>query len=351
MADHEGRSRLSASARAGRVAVVAIAFAASSSCRRADPAKLVVGVQGEPLGPLVRSLHVQIRVNGATVKDETIARSTTGPAPFPPLWEAALSPPGSGADAKVDVAVDALGEPGAAPFLTRLASTRFVAGHTELLRVPLEARCMVFPPPPKPTAVPGPLSGPACVAPETCILGACRSSAVAPEALEPYGPDWPTNLPDRCKHIDDGPPELLVGTGSADFLPLAYGQTLQAEPGPQGGHHLWIAARMKNLKQRRTTTRIEGRQPETGAVIPPTTFIFTFAPVEGGHCDVHGLRYQLDNGGIDYKPFLGKPLEVTVTLTDPTGATVKATTRVEVAPTLADPPAAAPSAKRLPGSG
>jgi hypothetical protein len=142
-------------------------------------------------------------------------------------------------------------------------------------------------------------------------------------------------LPDRCKRNDDAPPVLFVGTGMSDFLPLTAGQTLQAEPGPQGGHHIWIAARMKNVKQRRTTTRIEGREPETGVSIPPTTFIFTFAPTEGGYCEIHGLRYQLDNGGIDYKQFLGKPLDVTVTLTDPSGATVATTTRIQVAPTLA----------------
>ena len=98
----------------------------------------------------------------------------------------------------------------------------------------------------------------------------------------------------------------MPGTGQSGYLPLAPEQTLQAEAGPQGGHHIWIAARMKNLKQAGSTTKIVGVQPETGTAIPPSTFVFTFSPDDGGYCKLYGLRYQLDNGGIDYKQFLGK---------------------------------------------
>jgi hypothetical protein len=156
--------------------------------------------------------------------------------------------------------------------------------------------------------------------------------------LEPYAANWPTNAPDRCKPQHGGAPELFIGTGQTDYLPLARDQTLQAEAGPQGGHHVWIATRMKNLKQTLSTTRIEGTEPTTGVTIPPTTFVFTYAPAEGGYCKLYGLRYQLDNGGIDYKQFLGKPLDVKVAVTDQSGATATATTRIQVAPTLVNPP-------------
>ena len=82
---------------------------------------------------------------------------------------------------------------------------------------------------------------------------------------------------------------------------------------------------MKNIKQTLTTTRIEGVQPDTGTTIPPSTFVFTYAPDDGGYCKLYGLRYQLDNGGIDYKQFLGKPLDVIVTVTDPSGTTATTT--------------------------
>jgi hypothetical protein len=94
---------------------------------------------------------------------------------------------------------------------------------------------------------------------------------------------------------------------------------------------------MKNIKQTLTTTRIEGVEPETGTTIPPSTFVFTYAPDSAGYCKLYGLRYQLDNGGIDYKQFLGKPLDVSVTVTDPSGSTAKSTARIQVAPTLVNP--------------
>jgi hypothetical protein len=94
---------------------------------------------------------------------------------------------------------------------------------------------------------------------------------------------------------------------------------------------------MKNMKQAGATTRIVGVQPDTGAAIPPTALAFTYSPDEGGYCKLYGIRYQLDNEGIDYKQFLGKPLDVTVTVTDPSGSRATASTRVQIAPTLVNP--------------
>jgi hypothetical protein len=320
-----------------QILALAFAYAGLSPCRFAAPDRLVVGVQSEPMGGLVSAMRVTVRVDGAVTTDETLHPPRGSRAGFPQPWEAALSsPPGSGSE--VDVTVEAFGQ-GESPLLTRLASTRFTPGGPRLLRVPLESRCIVFPPQPVvPGKPPGPLSGPTCPPPTTCILGTCQPGFVAPGNLETYETNWPTNAPDRCKPRNGGAPALQIGTGQTDYLPLAPGQTLQAEAGPQGGHHVWIATRMKNLKQTLTTTRIEGVQPGSGLTIPPSTFVFTFAPAEGGYCKLYGLRYQLDNGGIDYKPFLGKPLDVTVTLTDPSGTTVKDTAHIEVAPTLVGAP-------------
>jgi len=233
-----------------------------------------------------------------------------------------------------------VGDPtaGAAPLFTRLSSTHFVPGRTALLRIPLESRCIVYPVGARGNGkVPGPLSGPTCTAPGTCISGTCQLSDVPVSRLEPYVPQWPGNAPDRCKSPNGGPPSLQIGTGQSYYLPLAKDQVLQAEAGAQGGHHIWIATRMKNLKQAGTTTKITGVQPDTGTRIPPTTLAFTYAPDEGGYCKLYGIRYQLDNEGIDYKQFLGKPLDIVVTTTDTTGVTVTATTRVQIAPTLVNP--------------
>lgn len=318
----------------------AVAFAAffacmAASCRH-DATSLVVGIQSDPMGGVVSALHVVIRVAGAVVTDEIIKPPRGSRVGFPQPWSKAIAGAGK-KDARVEVQVDALGDPSSpTPLFTRLASTRFVPGRESLLRVQLEARCIVYPTQPRDpnSKVPGPLSGPTCTAPATCIMGICQQSSVPPGGLETYAANWPTNAPDRCKPAKAGPPQLQVGTGKSFYVPMTPLQTLQAEAGPQGGHHVWIATRMKNLRQAGSTTKIVGVQPDTHVTIPPTTLAFTYAPDEGEFCKLYGIRYQLDNEGIDYKQFLGKPLDLTVTVTDPSGATVSEIAHVRIAATV-----------------
>jgi hypothetical protein len=296
----------------------------------------VVAIQSEPMGGIVSALHVVVKIAGAVATDEVVKPPRGSRVGFPQPWEKSIAGAGKG-EAPVDVQVDVIGDPNAAPLFTRLASSQFVPGRVSLLRIQLEPRCIVYPPTNYPrgeSKVPGPLSGPVCAPPGTCIMGICQSSAVPPGALETYASNWPTNAPDRCKPANAGPPVLQVGTGQTYYLPVTPGQTLQAEAGPQGGHHIWIATRMRNLKQAGTTTKITGIQPDTHVTIPPTTLAFTYAPDEGNFCKLFGIRYQLDNEGIDYKQFLGKPLDVVVTVSDPSGATTTSTARVQVAPTV-----------------
>ncbi len=310
---------------------------AGGSCKPKPTTSIVVGVQSDPMGGVVSALHIKITSSGNVVDDETVKPPHGSRVGFPQPWEKTISGAEGG---DVSVQVDAIGDPNAKdPLFTRLASTHFVAGKSALLRVPLETRCIVYPTTPRSpdSKIPGPLSGPKCTAPGTCIAGVCQSSAVPVGALETYSADWPTNAPDRCKPKNGGPPILQVGTGQTYYLPLQPNQTLQAEAGPQGGHHIWIATRMKNMKQAGSLTRIYGVQPDTGAKIPPTTLAFTYSPDEGDFCKLYGIRYQLDNEGVDYKPFLGKPLDVVVTVTDSSGATATQTAHVNIAPTLLNP--------------
>lgn len=65
-----------------------------------------------------------------------------------------------------------------------------------------------------------------------------------------------------------------------------------------------------------------------------TAFVFTFDQDEGGYCKLYGLRYQLDNGGIDYTQFLDHDLDITVTVRDSSGTVGKGTVRVHVSPTI-----------------
>jgi len=328
----EGSPRSRAAAgrtKASALALGAIAAACSSSGGGGggDASTLVIGIQSEALGSNVDRAHVVTRVNGATHSDETLAIPPGGPSPFP--HEVRIEAPNGDASAKVDVSVDVMGTDGhgdGALILTRLASSTFVPGQTRLLRLDLDSRCILAPP--------GGTGGPACTAPQTCQAGRCADDTVLPSDLEPYGPSWAVDAPDICRPASHGAPEVLVGTGQTDYAPVTDGQTLQPELGPQKGHHLWVAVRMRNLKQSGSSTTITGVQPGTNVAIPPTSFVFTFNADEGGYCKLFGLRYQLDNGGIDYKQFLGKPLDLTVTVHDSLGETSAATAHVQVAPTV-----------------
>jgi hypothetical protein len=86
-----------------------------------------------------------------------------------------------------------------------------------------------------------------------------------------------------------------------------------------------------------STTTITSVQPTTGLKGPETAFVFTFNPDQGGFCKLSGLRYQLDIDGTDYHMFLGQPLDVTVAITDASGATGTGTAHVNIAPTILCP--------------
>jgi hypothetical protein len=327
---------------ASRVLVGALALGA---CKKPGPkAAVVIGVQSEPMGGIVSALHIVVRVAGTVISDEVVKPKGTSLVGFPQPWEKKVEADESQVrdGAEIDVVVEAAGPQGAqGPHLSRHATTHFQPGRPPgspaLLRVGLESRCVVYPPPPKGSRIPGPLSGPTCAAPATCIRGLCQSPVVPVSRLEPYTTDWPSNAPDLCKPRNGGPPFVQIGTGQTGYTPLSAGQELRAEAGPQGGHHIWIAVRMKNLKQAGSTTRVEAVQPDTGTKIPPSTFAFTFERDEGGYCKLYGLRYQLDNQGIDYTQFLGKPLDVTTTVVDANQGTASSTVRIQVAPTVLNP--------------
>lgn len=44
-----------------------------------------------------------------------------------------------------------------------------------------------------------------------------------------------------------GPPAFEVGTGDGDFEPLGPGATVPINYGPQGGEHIWFAARCRGV--------------------------------------------------------------------------------------------------------
>ena len=118
-----------------------------------------------------------------------------------------------------------------------------------------------------------------------------------------------------CKPAAGGAP-VVSWRGAGDYLPTMDGDVAQVEAGPQGGHHIWVAIRMKNLHQSGSITSITGHFPDLGIDVGPFNVIFTFEQDEGGFCKLYGLRFQLDQSN-DITAMLGHPLDVTVKVTDP----------------------------------
>ncbi len=189
----------------------------------------------------------------------------------------------------------------------RRGATTAIGSEKLLFRLHLSSKCELAP------------GAETCDATKTCASGLCIDPFLAPEALEPYAEGWSKGV-DRCKPAGAGAPEVAVGAGQADYLPAMDFDEAQLEAGPQGGHHIWLALRARNLKQSGTRTVITGSFPDLGLVTPPLEVIFTLLPDEGDYCTLDGLRFQLDGGGVDVALLLGQKLEVTATMKDADGA-------------------------------
>lgn len=190
----------------------------------------------------------------------------------------------------------------------------------ELLRVDLQERCIsVF-----------------CKQNETCISGVCVNSTLSADALEPYNASWAAE-PDACAPAGSGSPEVTLGTGQTDYVATAPDSTVQAEAGPQGGHHIWIGVRTKALHQRAVTVTLNGVVEGTTTEAPMQRTVFSLRTDEGGYCKLFGLRYQLDGGTAPISAFLGKPLRLTVELRDGAGLVAKDELRIMIAGALSGP--------------
>jgi hypothetical protein len=274
------------------------------ACGGGAAGSVVVGLTSDlRVGVDIDQVHVVMRAAGAVVTDEILSTSS---AAHPLVLPTELRFPDLPGGTAVEVTLEALAPADTTPLLTRLAATTIVAGETLLLPVVLDSRCVVEPG----------SSAPVCAAPETCIAGVCESESVAPSTLEPYSPNWASASTDPCKPPGGGAPVVIVGEGQDDYLPLANGAVDQVEQGPQGGHHVWVALRAKNLSQSGSITSVTGTFPDLGVDVGPFNVIFTMEIDEGGFCKLYGLRFQLDQV-VNIDTLLGHPLDMTVTVTDP----------------------------------
>lgn len=268
---------------------------------------VIVGVTSEfRVGVDIDRLRVQMWVGDKRIKDETLASVNLDaplklPAEFPFLEV--------DGDELVKIQLDAYDVGDAPmPIVTRVAATRVITDKKLLLRVQLDPRC----------AFTYGSIAPMCAEPTTCIDGACGDPIVDPKSLKPYAESWSKVTNDICKPDAGGAPIVTVGEGQGDYLPMNDLDEAQVEAGPQGGHHIWIAIRQKNLLQSGSLTRVTGHFPELDLDVSPMQVIFTFDQDEGGYCKLYGMRFQLDQSH-DIASLLGNVLKVTVTVTDKDG--------------------------------
>ncbi len=286
-----------------------------AGCSTPDPGpplgSVVVGITSEYRVPTdIHTLHLVMRQNGTVIRDESRkAGQGTPPLGFP--MELTFSDLEHGDHVETELEGIGAGDANIT-LVRRLASTDAVAGRDMLLRTRLETECVL-------NAMPAS----ACISPQTCINAACRDSFVDPILLENYRPGWwETISNDPCKAPGGGDPIVIVGKGQSDYLTMEDLGLAQIEAGPQGGHHVWVAIRTKNLKQSGSVTTVSGIVPSISHTVDPLNVIFTFDPDEGGYCKLYGLRFQLDTGGKKIAELLGKQLEISVQVSEGQGGDI-----------------------------
>lgn len=253
----------------------------------------------------VDRLDIVQTTSGEVTKSETLSSSDPTPFAFPLELLSGDLPDGTPIGLQIAPFLPGVTT---APLYTRSVTTAIRAAHRLLVRVRLESACS------------GQMRLP-CPDDTTCVASMCVSPFVDPESatVSDYTADWSQGMTDVCKPVLGATPQVIVGQGQSDYTPLADGDTVQVETGPQGGHHIWIALRTKNLNRSPTRTVLSAVQPDTGTKVQPFNVIFPYVVDEGGYCKLAMLRFQLDTGGIDYRQFLGKELDVTATVTDGSG--------------------------------
>jgi hypothetical protein len=261
----------------------ALAACASPPPESASLGTVVVGLTSDllPGVDLVR-LHITRSIDGVASPDRTSSVDGDPPLAFPMELPFEDLPDG----ARIDVRLEAFdsGVSSELPFLTRHLTTTVVAGHELLLRARLAWECVPS------FHLPADQVVPTCSEPDTCVAAACVSPEVPSDRLEPYSPTWATAFADECRPLDAGPPELTVGQGIDAFAPLADGDPVAIQAGKQGGFHVWVALRMKNLHRAGAVTTLTGTLAATGEPLCDVSVPWDFAPSTGGYCDLPGVR-------------------------------------------------------------
>ena len=274
-------------------------------------AVVVVGLTTDiAVGFQLDRVVITTQVNGVSVESEDLSYDS-GKLQLPA--EHRLSPVHD--DAALDVSITAFRDADVLPFLTRTATTRAIGGRTLFLPLSLDEAC----------------AGITCASGATCVKGACEDSSLSPSLLRDYDPAWIITAPDACKTQASGGPTVEIGKGQTTFATLATDETLPLEAGPQGGHHVWLALRVSGVRQMGSTLTLGGTYPELGVTLAPSTSMITLRKIMDGHCEIYGIRFQVDRG-IPVDTIRGQNLDMEMGLKDPNGDGFVVNKRFNIAP-------------------
>lgn len=286
-------------------AVAASCFLATLPLACGSSGRIVFGITSELApGASFTSMRANISTDGAELLDQTFEGSALQ---FP----MELDMPDLDDESAMRLELTAF--QGDVPIVTRIAETEAQGGRTLLYEVKIESECVAV----------------TCDQGQTCVDGECVDAFVAATDLPDYYTGWAGGSGGgRCE--PGGDPTVFVGSGQSDYHDVEDGDVLQVEAGPQGGYHVWVAARMKNISQSGSVTDLTGAFVDIDYSPPPMSVIFTFDPDEGGFCKVYGLRFRLDDQDHPIESLLGKTMQLTVTIKDQDGDEASSTRTIEL---------------------
>jgi hypothetical protein len=293
-----------------RARVVFLVLCTGCGSEDAD-ARVVVGLTTDmAVGFELRHVEMTTKVDGVITHAE---RLSYGEGELSLPAELVVQPAHDGAE--VELSLAAFRDDEASPIVTRRAATRAAGGRRLLLPVSLDEAC----------------SAVTCAAGATCAEGACVDPFIAPSTLADYDPTWIASAPDACKTTSSGDPAVVIGQGQSAFAPLADSEVVSSEAGPQGGHHVWLALRATGLRQMGSRLTTGGYFPDLAFELFPFTSFVTLRKAGESHCEIHGVRFQVD-GGLSVEDVRGRALDIDIVVEDPNGDVATATKRVVIAP-------------------
>lgn len=285
---------------------------ADTETGRNEPGVIVVGITSDFVpGADIARIEGEITIDGGEVRRMTWSIDGDGELAFPIEVPLEDLPDGARVDVRL-AAFETLGI-SESPFVVRRVATAAVAGQKLLLRTHLEWEC-----------VPGfKLGGehlaPTCPEPETCVAAECEDPYVQPDSLEAYSATWMAEFSDACRPLEAGPPELTIGEGLDTFSALTPGGDVPMHLGNQGGYHVWLALRMRNLHQVGSTTTLTVALPSTGEELCSVTLPRDFSPATNGACDLVGIQCIVLYDATGLQDIKGQTMRLSAKVVDITG--------------------------------